>query len=377
MKRELSEEITAMIQKKMILISGPRQAGKTTLAKSINQDIEYLNYDRKEDRNKILAENWDRSKKLIIFDEIHKMKNWKLWLKGVVDTEQNNKFIVTGSARIETLKKVGDSMAGRYFHYQLFPFDLKELHMLGYENPTVNLTNLLKLSGFPEPFLGRSESYYKKWRRTHLDVILKQDVLLLDGLKRIEDVSNLVEFMTERVGSITSYNSLCEDLQTDDKTVKRWFLALENSYVFFKITPFSTSLKNTIKKAPKHYFFDYPRVLDEAARLENLVAFSLLKEVQFRNETLGEDYSLHFLKDNKQLEIDFVICKNKKPIVLIEVKTSDSSPSKNFQHFIKMNPALFKDTKKIQLVKNLKKNFSTSNHIQVVNLAQWLSEMMF
>jgi len=187
---------------------------------------------------------------MVIFDEIHKMKNWKLWLKGIVDTEENNKFIVTGSARIETLKKVGDSLAGRYFHYQLFPFDLKELSSIGHATPTENLNRLLKVSGFPEPFLGSGESYYRKWRRTHLDVILKQDVIVLDGLKRIE-----------------------------------------------------------------------------------------------------EDYSLHFLKDNKQLEIDFLICKGKKPIVLIEVKTTDLTPSKNFLHFIKMNPLLFKDAKKFSLFK--------------------------
>ncbi len=377
MDRELISELRTTLKDKMVLLSGPRQSGKTTLSKQVTADLEYLSYDNREDRRKILNQTWDRDRSLIIFDEIHKMKKWKLWLKGLYDTEKNNKYLVTGSARLETLKKVGDSMAGRYFHYQLFPFDLKELKNLSWKTVSENFTVLFRNSGFPEPFLNASEAFYKKWRRTHLDVILKQDVMLLDGLKRIEDVSNLVDMMTSRVGSLTSYKSLSEDLQTDDKTVKRWFLSLENSYIFFKILPFASKLKNMIRKAPKHYFFDYPRVDDPAARLENFVAFGLFKEIQFRNETLGENFSLHYLKDNKQLEIDFLICKNKHPHMMIEVKTSDSQPSKNFGYFVKKNKNLFKEVRCVQLVQNLKKPFSTPDGIQVQNLASWMSELKF
>jgi len=127
MKRYLDSYLLKDLQKKIVILSGPRQVGKTTLSHSLNESFEYLNFDRMEDRKKIMGESWDRKKKLVIFDEIHKMKNWKRWLKGIYDTEKKNHILVTGSARLDTFKKVGDSMAGRYFEYRLMPFDLKEL----------------------------------------------------------------------------------------------------------------------------------------------------------------------------------------------------------------------------------------------------------
>lgn len=377
MQRYLYSEIKEIINKKLVLISGPRQVGKTTLAKTIFRSFEYLNYDHLADRKKIIKEEWDRSKDILILDEIHKMKKWKLWLKGIYDTESMSKIIVTGSARLDAHKRVGDSMAGRFFQYHLLPLDLKELKQNKYGNTEDNLENLLLLSGFPEPFLGNSLSFYRKWRRTHLDVIIKQDLVEQETIKRIADLSTLVELMTERVGSVFSYNSIKEDLLTDDKSVRRWMLALENSYIFFKITPYSKSLKNSIKKSPKYYFYDYPRVSDPGTRLENFVALSLLKEIYYRNDVLGEEFSLHYLRDKHQHEVDFLICSDKKPLLMIEVKNSDDAPSKNFMFFEselkKQNPEL----KKIQLVKELKRNFSTKNEVLVTNLGDWLEGMRF
>jgi predicted AAA+ superfamily ATPase len=199
-KREIVADIIQSSSKKVILITGPRQTGKTTLTKSISHSYEYLNYDRKEDRKKIINETWDRDKDYLILDEIHKMKKWKLWLKGLFDTRGSQKIIVTGSARIDTHRKVGDSMAGRYFSYQLFHFDLKELKIYKYGNTEENFHQLLKFSGFPEPFLEKSESFYKKWRKTHLDVIIKEDIVEIETIKRISDLEMLIELMKDKVG---------------------------------------------------------------------------------------------------------------------------------------------------------------------------------
>lgn len=377
MKRYLTDEIQSILPKKMVLLSGPRQVGKTTLAKSLTDSFEYLNYDRIPHRKKIIKEEWNREEKLLILDEIHKMKKWKLWLKGLYDTDISQEVIVTGSAKMDTHKRVGDSMAGRYFQYQLFPLDLKELSEQSSRNTEENFNNLMELSGFPEPFFSDSQSYYRKWRRTHLDVILKQDLMEQESIRRISDLSTLVELMTDKIGSLFSYKSLSEDLQTDDKTIKRWMLALENSYVFFKITPFSKNIKSSIKKAPKYYFYDFPRVTNESARLENFVALSLYKETCYRNEVLGENYSLHYLRDNNQNELDFIITKEKIPIVAIEVKSSDHSSSKSFTSFdpylLKQNPKITK----IQLVRSLSSEYSTRAGVKILKLAPWLEKMPF
>jgi uncharacterized protein len=378
MQRYLYHELKSTIKNKMLLVSGPRQVGKTTLAKSLCDSYEYLNFDSSSHRRKIKDETWDREKEIIIFDEIHKMKKWKLWLKGVYDTEENKRIIVTGSAKLNTYRKFGDSLAGRYFMYHLMPLDLKELKINKIGKTKENLEKLMQLSGFPEPFLNSSLSFYNKWKKTHLDVIIKEDLPESEAIRRLNDVAFLVELMRERVGSVFSYNSLREDLNTDDKSIKRWLTTLENLYVLFKITPyFSKNLKNGTKKLPKYYFYDFPRVVEDGARLENLVALSLLKEIMFRNDVHGEDFSLHYLRNKKKEEIDFLVCKNNKPHTMIEVKSSDDRPSDNFHSFepylIKQNPQL----KKVQLVKGLKKRFSTKDKIHVENLETWLESMNF
>ena len=374
MERSISADIYNTLKSKLVLLSGPRQAGKTTLSRAISESFEYLNYDSIKDRKQIIDASWNRTREILILDELHKMKKWKLWLKGIYDTEKNKKIIVTGSSKLDTLKKVGDSMAGRYFHYRLMPFCLKELKANKHGNNKENLENLLSLTGFPEPFLSNSTSFYKKWRRTHLDVIIRQDIFELESVKRISDLEMLIELMTNKTGSVFSNNSLREDLLTDDKSIKRWMLALENAYVFFKITPYSKNIKNSLKKAPKYYFFDYAR-LNEEARLENFVALSLLKEIYFQNDVNGEDYSLHYLRDQHQKELDFLICKDKKPEIMFEVKTSDDTPSKNFSYFEKHLIKENKKIRKIQLVKNIGRNFSNKDGVLVTDLADWLAEM--
>ena len=166
-------------------------------------------------------------------------------------------------------------------------------------------------------------------------------------------------------------------MQTDDKTIKRWLLALENSYVFFKVTPYFKNLNLALRKAPKFYFYDYPRVTNPRARLENFVALSLLKELSFRNDVDGEDYTLHYLQNRAHHEVDFLICNRKIPQLMIEVKQGDDSISTNFKHFrpalLKQNPKL----KTIQLVKNLKRPYSNPEGIQVAELGAWLEKMDF
>lgn len=375
MERYLYKELKKYVGKKILLLSGPRQVGKTTLSKAIVKNFDYFNFDRLADRKKLLAEEWNREADLIIFDEIHKMNKWKQWLKGIYDTEVKKNFLVTGSARLDTHKKVGDSMAGRYFQYRLMPLCLKELAQNKYHNPKENLNSLLKLSGFPEPFFNQSESFYKKWRKTHLDIIIRQDIAEIEAVKRIVDLEFLIELMKTKVGSTLSYKSLCEDLLTDDKTIKRWLTIFENSYLLFKITPFSKNILHSTKKAPKYYFYDFPRIDNDGTRLENFVALSLLKEIYFLNDTEGEDYALHFLRDKDQNEVDFLIVKNKKPIIAVEVKTSSKEISSGFKKLTNQLLLHFPDLKRIQLVKNLDRDFSNKEGIKVQNLENYLSNL--
>jgi predicted AAA+ superfamily ATPase len=374
MDRYLKAALLKDLSKKIVIITGPRQVGKTTLSKALLRDFDYYNYDNPQDRKRIHQGDVDFSYRPLILDELHKMRQWKRWLKGHFDTRTAiHPILVTGSARIDTYKKVGDSLAGRYYQFRLLPLDVKELVEVSHAEPQKALDSIFQLSGFPEPLLSNDVREYRRWRSSHLDIILRQDLLESGSIKSIHSIELLVELMAERVGSLISYNSLREDLGTDDKTVKRWFDELENSYVFFRVTPYSKKINRAVSKAPKYYFFDIPRVVNEGARFENLVALSIYKEILYRKDVLGEDYSLHFLRNKSQNEVDFLICHEKCPLMMVEAKLSDKNLENSFHIFEKGLGVI----PKIILVKNLDRNFTLKTGIQVLQASRWLEKMDF
>jgi predicted AAA+ superfamily ATPase len=371
MERIYHKYINEFLNKKIVLISGPRQCGKTTLSQMGHKSFVYLNFDNEADR-KILSElSWDKKKKLIIFDELHKKTKWKQWLKGIFDkNEYTNKFIVTGSARLDTFKKVGDSLAGRYFHYRLHPLDVREICKVEKKsNPDQIIDQILNFSGFPEPFLANNKRFYNLWKKTHLDIILKQDLITTEDIKSLRSIELLIDLLKDRVGSPISYSNLALDLQVSDKTIKHWLEILENLYIIFKLTPFSNNIARSNLKQPKFYFYDVARVTaSEGARFENLVACSLLKEVQFRADCLGEEWDLYYLSKKGGLEIDFAIILENKLKYAIEVKLSDTNLAKNFSPFL----SELKNIDKIQLVKNIDQEKMYPNGVEIRKASTWL-----
>lgn len=374
MERYLKARIKKDMDKKIILISGPRQSGKTTLSKMLSASYDYLNYDYDKDRNTLDRKEWDRKKDIIILDELHKKPKWKSWLKGVYDVEGlKPNLIVTGSAKLNTYRKVGDSLAGRYFSFRLHPLDLKEIYQFDKKaNLDRSFQQILQFGGFPEPFFQGSEEFYKRWRKTHVDIILKQDLITIEKVTNIIGIENLIRLLRTRVGSTISYANLARDLEVDPKTVKHWLEILENLYVIFKVTPYSKKLRNTILKAPKYYFYDNGQVEgDVGIKLENMVACALYKELQFLEDCFGDDIALHFLRTKRGEEIDFLVVINNKPVRLIEVKWSDDQWSKTFSRF----DEIFSNVLKIQIVGKIQKEKTLNQLSEVRAAATWLANL--
>lgn len=370
MKRYLQDLIRIDSDQKIILLSGPRQCGKTTLVRALFENSVYLNYDLAEDRLAIANKEWRRDVDCVIFDELHKMPEWKRWLKGIYDKEgQRPRLIVTGSANMDAFTKVGDSLAGRFFQFRLHPLDVKEAVAMLHQSPEEAAQTILTHSGFPEPFLKQSEVFYRRWRRTHLDVILRQDFLDLSAVRSLKSIEILIDLLTLRVASPISYANLARDLQVDAKTVKAWALLLENFYVFFSVTPYHHNIARAILKEPKFYFFDVARVKNEGARLENLVACALLKEIHYWEDTQGVSARLHYLKTTHPHELDFLITVEDQPVFACEVKTADSKPSphcKFFQQTLNLKHVH-------QLVLNCPREFDTPEGVRVRDLATFLT----
>ena len=374
MERYITKYIKEDLNKKIILLTGPRQTGKTTLSKMLEKDFDYFNYDNVDDRIGLQERSWDRSKPLIIFDELHKQKNWKSWLKGIYDKEGiPPSILVTGSARLDTYKKVGDSLAGRFFQFRLHPLDLKEINTyLEPDDPEVELDKLLWFGGFPEPFLNGTSRFYNRWKKSHLDIILKQDLIDLENVQQITQIETLIQLLKHRVGSPVSYSSLAQDLQCSDKTIKRWLTILENMYVLFKVPPFHKNIARAIQKAPKFYFYDTGQVLGEQGiKLENAVACAIQKELHFREDCLGEEGELYYVRNKDGKEIDFCISKNNTPSLLVEVKWNDNNLSPNFDIFKKFFPGI----KMVQVSKKLNREKTFSNGAEIRLASKWLSNL--
>lgn len=367
-----SAAIRADLKDKLVLLSGPRQVGKTTLTKALFPSAVYLNYDIEEHRDELQERSWDRRVPLVIFDELHKMSEWKQWLKGLVDDEKNKPpVLVTGSARLDLAKKVGDSLAGRFFMHRLHPFDLKELKDV--DKPDAIMDRLLRFGGFPEPYLRGTDAFYGKWKKSHLDVILRQDLLDIETPRRILTIELLVDLLRKRVGSTVSYASLARDLNCDPKSVQRWLEILEALYVVFRVTPHHRNIARSLLKEPKFYFFDIAAVAhDEGARLENLVALALRKELDRLEDEEGKDCELHFLRTKDGREIDFLTDVNGQK-TLIEVKSSESAPTPHFAHFATFLSDENKKPRMVQLVRTLTREKMFPGGPEVRTLAPWLS----
>lgn len=383
MKRYLEKPIIRDLNEKIVLLSGPRQVGKTTLSRQLLSSHVYLNHDSPRDRKIIYSQEWDRQASLIVFDELHKMKKWKSTIKGVYDTEGiPPMLLVTGSARLDYYRRGGDSLAGRYFSYRLHPLSLNEVCRRKDPGAEHALDTLLNLGGFPEPFLRGSADYARRWRRTHTDVIIRQDLLDLERVRDIKSIEILLDLLKTRVASPVSYSSLAGDLQVSPHTVKHWLQILENLYVIFPIRPYHKNIARSLLKEPKYYFYDVGDVdAGLGARLENVVALALLKEIHFLEDNKGIRSSLHYLRDKDKNEIDFLVIIDGKPVLMVEVKESADSFSKSFFHFLRFVPS----TRSIQLVHKLKRRKSTRevsmmpvhDFLAALDLEKYISSELF
>lgn len=371
-ERDLVAPIRHDLDDRIVLVSGPRQSGKTTLSRSLGLDHDYFNYDAAPDRLRLMERSWDRNKPLVIFDELHKMRAWKAWLKGIYDTEGvRPRLLVTGSARLDTHRRAGDSLAGRYFRHRLHPLDLAEVR--GHLSPEDALERMLRLGGFPEPFLRGEERFYRRWRQTHADIIVRQDLVELETVRDIRGIETLVELLRHRVGSPISFASLARDLERDAKTIKRWLGLLESLYVVFRISPWHRSIARSLLKEPKYYFYDTGAVLSgDGGRFENLVACALLKALHRIEDVDGEKATLCYLRTKDGHEIDFFASIEGRTPTLIEAKWSDAEPTRAFAYFARFMGG----ARRLQLVRQLSGSDRTyPNGDEVRAAATWLAEL--
>ncbi|MCA9471775.1 MAG: ATP-binding protein [Nitrospirales bacterium] len=369
MKRYLDSQIKQDLSKKMVFIGGPRQVGKTTLAQNIIQDQKgYLNWDFAQHREKILKGELPSSE-LLVFDELHKYRSWRNYLKGLYDHfSKKRKILVTGSARLDLYRFGGDSLQGRYHYLRLHPLSTAELGLKSQKD----LMSLLEFGGFPEPFLGGSRVEAKRWSREYRTRLIREDVA---SLERIQDFGNLELLMLrlpELVGSPLSINALREDLQVSHKTLSSWVAVLERMYALFRLPPLGAPKIRAVKKEQKHYHMDWSLVPSMPQRFENMVASHLLKWLHYEQDTQGRDVDLHYFRDIDGREVDFVVTDARRPLWLIECKWADDEVGKPLRYL----KAKFPDAQAWQIHATGKKDYETKEGIRVAPALTFLKDLV-
>lgn len=336
----------------MVLLAGPRQCGKTHVAKQLlRSGGTYYNWDFEADKKKLKRTQLQASSKLWVFDEIHKWRNWRNWLKGVYDTyHEQHQILVTGSARLDLYHRRGDSLAGRYYFLRFHPLTVAELdrrplpievaELPEFSKPAGILKDLLAYSGFPEPFLSSSRTEYQRWQNNYQRALIREDLASLEGIRDLDKVETLYERLPDLVGSPLSINALREDVEVAFETVRAWISALERIYVCFRVAPYGPPKVRAVKKEQKLYLWDWARVPQSGARLENLVAVHLLRYCQFAEDVLGENLELRYFRTPAGAEVDFVVLRDRKPWWAIEVKTQFEPPTSALRYFVERSPGV-------------------------------------
>jgi len=356
--------------RQMRFIAGPRQSGKTTLAKDFLAEHKssslYFNWDDKNIRQKFLQNQHffyeiiqkEKIKKpWLCFDEIHKTKNWKNLLKAHFDTyEDKLHTIVTGSARLDLFRRSGDSLAGRYFLFHLMPLTLNELsgkqldlkeselnaidfietrlaRSFTNKERNHNLTQLLEFSGFPEPFFQAKKRFHQLWQKSYSEKIIFEDLKDLSQIRDLDSAYSLLNILPSTIGNPLSVNALHEDLERNHSTIQNYLKYFNLSYLTFELQPYSKNLRHSIKKEKKLYFYDWTRINNQAIKFENYIACELKALANFWTDSGYADTEIFYLRLKNKKETDFLIVRNKQPWLLIEVKLNSNDIESHHYNF--------------------------------------------
>jgi predicted AAA+ superfamily ATPase len=372
--RYLHDQIVKDLGRKMVFVAGPRQCGKTTLARQLVKMLDgaYLNWDVPDDRELILKRRFETGKDLIAFDEIHKYRRWRDLLKGIYDKRGKPHgdlgILVTGSAKLDFYRRGGDSLQGRYHLLRMHPLSVAELG----GDSSEALAGLLRWGGFPEPYFSRSDREARRWSREYRGRLVREELLSLEKVSEVSLIEEMMVRLPDLVGSPLSLNNLREELGVAHATVARWLEILENVYAIFRLTPFGAPRIRAVKKERKHYHFDWTLIEEPGLRFENLMACHLLKWCDWIEDTEGHSMELRYFKDNEKREVDFVVVKDRRPVLLVEAKLQDQNVSPALRYLKRKFP----QARAVQVLAEKDIDFTNDEDIRICHAGRFLSGLV-
>lgn len=350
--RKISNELLQLVKEyPVVTILGPRQAGKTTLAKGVLLDYAYSNLElpevrefAREDPKAYLAQFPDK----VVIDEVQYVPELLSYIQVMVDEEKRNgRFILTGSNQFRVHEAITQSLAGRTAILHLLPFAVSELADAGI---TFEIFEQYVFNGFLPRIYDQNQrpaTAYSNYYQTYVE----RDVRQLINLKDASIFEKFLKLLAGRVGQIVNFGSLANDVGVDAKTVRNWLSILEASFIIFKLPPYFENFGKRVIKSPKYYFSDVGllcfllgiRKPEQVSRdplvgsiFENLVIAECLKY----RYNCGKMPDLYFFRDSNGNEVDLVISEGRS-LTAIEIKSSStysSSQLKGLRNFMAIAP---------------------------------------
>ena len=340
--------------RQMAFVTGPRQVGKTTTCRALVPDAVYFNWDDEADRRLITSgvgaiakrlqlERLRRGGRVVIFDELHKYRRWKLLLKGLFDKHAEQlRIIVTGNARLDVYRRGGDSLMGRYFLYHMHPLSVGELvrpdllpeliHPPRRLSPA-KLRALWTHGGYPEPFTRADKRFSTRWQNLRTQQLVREDLRDLTRIQELDQLELLVHVLDQHSSLQVSYTALAQQVNVSVDTIRRWLTTLTALHHGFLVRPWFRNVKKSLRKEPKYYLRDWSRISEPGARAETYVACHLLKAVQTWQDVGLGTFALHYLRDKAKRGVDFVVVRDGEPWFLVEVKASDTTLGPGLHYF--------------------------------------------
>ena len=367
--REITKEIRQLGKEfPIVTILGPRQSGKTTLAKHIFKKYKYISFEDLDIRH--IANEDPRGflkqyNKNVIIDEVQRVPDFFSYLQTHVDEiKTKGSFILTGSNNYLLMNNISQSLAGRVGIANLFPLTIKEL--LSVQNLELND---MQFSGFyPRIFDQniRPISFY----RTYLSTYLEKDIRMMRNIVNFNNFNNFLRLLAGRVGEVLNINSLAQDAGIEHKTASEWLNILETSYIIFRLRPFYKNYNKRITKHPKIYFYDVGLVsyllgIRKSSELDNHYFRGNIFENFIVSDFIKSDFNqggfsnFYFWQDNHRNEVDLIIEKSNK-IKAIEIKAGQTirgSMFRNIYYWQNLNKELSSDSYVVYAGdRNLEKN---------------------
>ena len=340
--------------RQMAFVSGPRQVGKTTTCRALADG--YVNWDNLDDREQILAgparlaerfglDHLRATPSVVLFDELHKHPRWKGLLKGFFDTYADQvRILVTDSSRMDTYRRGGDSLMGRYFLFRMHPFSVAEcvtqelpdrerVIRPAAEIAEAEFTALWEYGGFPEPFLKRDPGFSRRWQSLRWQQLIREEIRGLAQVNQMDQLETLAKILNDRSTKPIVYSNLAQDIQVSVDTVRRWIDILGGLHLGFRLRPWFRNVTRSLRKEPKWYLRDWAGIEDPGRRSETLVGCHLLKAVEGWTDLGLGDFELAYLRDKSKREVDFVVVRDGNPWFLVEVKHRDKAISPSLAFF--------------------------------------------